>query len=440
MSAKSHPSFPPGPTAPKLWQLARTQQDYVGFMNECAERYGPIFTVRIHPIDRMVVVTRPDDLGRLFRSLPERFVRPFAPGDVLGSILGSTSIFMTTGQMHRRQRRLLKPSLRGDLIVRWAERMLALASEELKALPTGRPVGMRQPMRDVTLDVICRLIFGVDDPKRVQFLRDDISTGVSYPLALLLWFPSLWKRNGRLNPLYNLRHRRLLLLRMLTTQIEIHRADPDLEDRDDALSLMIRARDENGQPLSHQELCDQLLTLLAAGNESTAVALAWAIERLSRNPESLDRLMSELVEGKDRYLDAVINETLRTRPPVLDAVRTATEDIEFGEYLIPKGTLISAAFTVTHTLRDVWSDPHTFRPERFLEGQSVPYSHVPFGGGVHRCLGASFGELEMRIVIKELLRRFRIEAAPGPEEKIRLHGLTLVPARGAQVILQPRKS
>lgn len=434
------PSLPPGPRSPKLWQLARTLQDYVGFMSSCAERYGPIFSIRAHPNGYMVVVTRPEDLETVYQNLPERFVPSLAPGLVLGSILGSTSMFMTAGDTHRRQRKLVRPALRGNLVSRWAERMRDLASEEVEALPTGRPIGMRQPMRDITLNVICRLVFGVDDPKRFQALRDDISGGVSYQLALLLWFPSLWRRNGRLNPLQGLRQRRMFLLRLMTEQIAIHRADPLLDDREDALALMIRARDENGEPLSHQELCDQLVTLLAAGNESTAVALAWALERLSRNPQALDRLTSELDEGTDGYLKAVIKETLRTRPPVLDAVRTATRDTPIGGYLIPRGTLVSAAFTVTHNLPEVWSDPDSFRPERFLDRSPLAYSYTPFGGGVHRCLGASFGELEMRVVLEETLRRFRVVSAPGPEEKIRLHGLTLVPSRGAQVVLQPRRS
>lgn len=439
MKATSQSPLPPGPGSPKLWQLARTQQDYVGYMTECAARYGPVFSLRVHPNDLMVVLTRPDDLEWLYRYLPERFVPPLAPGLVLGSILGSTSMFMTTGAMHKRQRRLVKPALRGNLVARWAEKMRSLASEELEELPVGRPVGMRQPMRDITLNVICRLVFGVEDPDRFRVLRDDISAGVSYRLALLLWFPSLWQRDGRLNPLRGLRHRRMRLLRMMGEQIAIHRADPNLDDRDDALALMIRARDENGDSLSHQELCDQLLTLLAAGNESTAVALAWSLERLSRNPEALDRLTNELDEGGERYLNAVIKETLRTRPPVLDAVRTATEDVTFRGYLIPRGTLVSAAFTVTHNLSDVWSDPESFRPERFLEDQPVPYSYTPFGGGVHRCIGASFGELEMRVVLQEMLRRFRVQRAPGPAEKLRLHGLTLVPSGGAQVVLQRRQ-
>lgn len=431
-------SPPPGPRAPKLWQLVRTQKDYVGYMSECAVRYGPVFSLRVHPYDRLVVVTRPEDLETVYRKLPERFVPTLAPALVLGPILGSTSMFMATGAMHRRQRKLVRPALRGNLIVRWGERMRALASEELKALPTGTPVGMRQPMRDITLNVICRLVFGVDSQHRFKVLRDDIAGGVDYRLALLLWFPSLWQRNGHLNPLRDLRQRRMRLLRMMAEQIAIHRADPHLERRDDALAMMIQARDDDGHPLSQQELCDQLLTLLAAGNESTAVALAWALERLSRNPEALDRLTSELDEGGEQYLDAVVKETLRTRPPVLDAVRTATEDVTLGDFRIRKGTMVSAAFTVTHNLPDLWSDPGAFRPERFLDSRPVAYSYSPFGGGVRRCIGASLGELEMRIVLAETLRQFRVQPVPGPEEKIRLHGLTLVPSRGAQVVLQRR--
>src|SRR5262249_534987 len=162
---------------------------------------------------------------------------------VLGSILGSTSMFMATGATHRRQRKLVKPALRGNLVARWAERMRSLAAEELKELPVERPIGMRQPMRDITLNVICRLVFGVEDPARCQALGEDISMGIDYRLALLLWFPSLWQRDGRLNPLRALRYRRMRLLRLMGEQIALHRADPNLNERDDALALMIRARD-----------------------------------------------------------------------------------------------------------------------------------------------------------------------------------------------------
>jgi cytochrome P450 len=418
--------------------LARTQLDFVGYLNECANRYGSVFTLRVHPYERLVVATRPADLQTIYQRLPERFSPTDAPALVLGPILGSNSMFMATGRMHRRQRKLVRPALRGNLVARWSERMRALADEELQELPLGEPVGMRQPMRDITLNVICRLVFGLDSTKRFQTLRDDISGGVDPRLALLLWFPTLWHRDGRLNPLRNLRRRRQQLLQMMAEQIAIHRADPRLEERDDALALMIRATDENGDTLSDEELRDQLLTLLAAGNESTAVALAWALERLSRTPAALERLVAELDEGREEYLNAVVKETLRMRAPVLDAIRTATEEIEIGGYRIPQGTMVIAAFTVTHHYADIWGDPLAFRPERFLEGRIEPYSHTPFGGGVRRCIGASLGELEMRVVLKEMLAKFELSAAPGPEERIQLVGLTLVPARGARVILRSR--
>jgi cytochrome P450 len=431
--------LPPGPSNARLWQLARVQHDFVGYLNECAERYGKVFTLRVYPYKHLVVATDPADLRAIYQQLPERFVPELAPAQVLGPILGSTSMFMTTGSTHRRQRRLIRPSLRGGLVERWSDRMRALADEELAKLPIGQPVGMRQAMRDITLNVILRLVFGIDRAERLAVLRNDISGGVDPRLALLLWFPSLWKRDGNLNPLRNLRRRRLWLLKILGEQIESHRADPNLGDRDDALALMIQARDEHGQPLSDQELCDQLLTLLAAGNESTAVALAWSLERLSRAPAALKRLVGELDEGQEGYLNAVIKETLRTRAPVLDAIRTATDEIQLGGYLIPKGTLVVAGFTATHHSKEIWGDPLVFRPERFLEDSIPPYSLTPFGGGVRRCLGASLGELEMRVVLKDILSRFELLPAPGREEKIKLVGLTLVPARGARVILQPRK-
>jgi cytochrome P450 family 135 len=440
MNAEPIPNLPPGPSTPKLWQLARVQHDFVGYLNECSARFGPVFTLRVHPYDHLIIATKPEDLKTIYQRLPERFMPTMAPALVLGPILGSTSMFMATGSMHRRQRKLIRPALRGGLVSRWSERMKALADEELNRLPTGEPVGMRQPMRDITLSVICRLVFGVDSPERFNALRADISGGIDPRLALLLWFPSLWHRDGRLNPLRNLRRRRQMLLRMMREQIQIHRADPTLEDRDDALALMIRARDNEGNALGDEELCDQLLTLLAAGNESTAVALAWALERLSRAPAALERLTAELEEGREEYLDAVIKETLRTRAPVLDAIRTTTEEIELGGYRIPLGTMVISGFTVTHHSQEVWGDPFVFRPERFIEGDVHPYAFTPFGGGVRRCLGASLGELEMRIVLKEMLARYRVSPAPGPDEKIKLVGLTLVPAKGARIILEPRTS
>jgi cytochrome P450 len=409
-------------------------------MELCASKYGSLFTLRLYPYDHMLVATDPRDIQTIFTRCPERFVERVATGLVLKPVLGATSIFLTTGAMHRRQRRLLKLPLRGHLAAHWDEEMRTLATEVLSSLPSGQPIGMRQPMRDITLRLIMRQVLGVDSPKQMAALLDEARHGVDPRLALLFWIPTLWYRNGRLNPARPLRQHTERIHRLFHEQIIVNRADPHLDERDDVLSLMMRSRDENGETLSDAELHHQLMTILGAGHESTAVALAWAVERISRNPSVKERLVAELEEGRETYLDAVVKETLRMRPPVLDAIRTATEEIELGGYRIPPGTLVSVGFTVSHRSPELWDDPLAFRPERFLEGRPTPYAYTPFGGGNRRCPGASLGEHEMRVVLTELLRQYDVTAAPGPEETMKLLALTLVPSRDAQVVLARRAS
>lgn len=436
-AANSTP-LPPGPRSPRLWQLGRTQLSFVSYMEECAERYGPVFTLRVYPYERIVVATTPDDLEEIFTRAPERFIREVTPALILEPILGSTSMFLSTGEMHRRQRSLVKPAFRGDVVAGWSKRITDLASEELASLPVRKVIGMRQPMHDLTLDVICQLVLGIDSAERAKRLRDDLAIGVDPRLAILLWAPTFWYRRGRLNPVKGLRERRIRLDRMLAEQIALHRSDPRIEERDDVLAAMVRARDDEGEALSERELRDQLLTLLGAGHESTAVALTWAVERLSRNTSVQDRLRTELDEGREEYLDAFVKETLRTRPPVLDVIRTVTDELVLGGYKIPPGTLVTGALTVTHRSSELWGDPHVFRPDRFLERQPARLAYIPFGGGNRRCPGASLGQLEMRLVLKEFLRRFHVDPAPGPEERIKLVLATLVPSDDGKVVLRPR--
>jgi cytochrome P450 len=431
--------FPPGPRSPRLWQMVRTQQDFVSYMDRCAARYGPIFTLRVYPYHRIVVTTTPGDFEKLFQHAPERFIPGLTPGLVLEPILGANSMFLTAGDRHRRQRHLVKPAFRGDVVAGWSQRIADYASEELEDLPVGKVIEMRRPMRDVTLNVICRLVLGIESADRAARLQDDLAAHIDPRLALLLWAPTLWYRNGRLNPLRGLRKRRMSIDQMLGEQIELHRADSRLDDRDDVLAAMLRATDGQGQPLDERELRDQLLTLLGAGHESSTLALTWAVERLSRNPATQDRLIAELDEGKEEYLLAFIKESLRTRPPVLDVIRTLTRDLVLSGYRIPAGTLVTGALTVAHRSSKIWGDPHVFRPERFLDERPPHLAYLPFGGGVRRCPGASLGQLEMRLVLKALLRRFRVSPAPGPEEKIRLTtAAVLAPSNDGQVILQPR--
>ncbi len=454
-------ALPPGPQAPGLWQGLRFYLDFVRFMEQGAARHGGVFTVRMQPFESFVVAWKPDDVRTVLTDA-ERFVGGEAAG-LLEPLVGRSSAILTSGATHMRQRRLLLPPFHGDLVVRWAERIRAIAEEQLARLPRGEPVAMRPVMQRITIDVICRLVFGVDDGPRLTELRERMLRIVDPRLAVLLFFPGLLRRRGRLSPGRLLTDRRLVVDRLLGEQIAARRAQlaaGEAGERDDVLSLLVAARDEDGEPLTDAELRDQLLTLLVAGHETTATGLSWAVERLSRTPAVRARLLAELDgqvgdaagDGDGRpadaasaagaagaaYLDAVVRETLRTRPPVIDAVRTTTQDVELGGHAIPAGTIVSAMFTITHRRPELWSDPLAFRPERFLDGRPQPYAFTPFGGGIRRCIGAALADLEMKVVLRTLLERFEPLPAPGREEAIRLTGITLTPARGARVVLAPR--
>jgi cytochrome P450 len=211
-------------------------------------------------------------------------------------------------------------------------------------------------------------------------------------------------------------------------EIAARRADPDLSERDDILSMLVAARFEDGSEMSDEELRDQLVTLLLAGHETTATALAWTFDLLLRNPDALERLRAEIAEGEgDEYLRAVITESLRLRPVIPIAGRRLAEGIEVDGYSLPAGADVSPAIYLTHTRPDIYPDPHSFKPERFLEEGPDTYAWVPFGGGVRRCLGATFAEFEMRIVLREVLGRCELQAASEQAEGIKRRNITFSP-------------
>ena len=227
---------------------------------------------------------------------------------------------------------------------------------------------------------------------------------------------------------------------MIFEEIAVRRADPELEQREDILSMLIVARFEDGGEMTDAELRDQLVTLLLAGHETTATALGWTFDLLLRHPEALERLQAEIAEGQsDEYLRATITEALRLRPVVPIAGRRLAEELEIDGYTLPAGADVSPAIYLSHTRPDVYPDPHAFKPERFLDGGPDTYAWVPFGGGVRRCLGASFAEFEMRIVLREVLGRCRLESASEQPEGVTRRNITFSPRRGTPVVLLERR-
>jgi cytochrome P450 family 135 len=433
---RSTATLPAGPRLPSAWQFARYQLTPIAFMETCAERYGGVFTLRLLGLGDVVVATEPADVRTILTNAPKRFagettVRVFEP------IMGPSALMFTSGAAHERRRRALQPAFHRTLAERWGARIAAIVEAELATLPTNAPVAMREPMRRIASEVICQLVFGLDASERHRPLREAIARGLGPEVALMSFFPTLWRRDGLLNPGRPTKRRRDTIHRTLIEQIVTRRADPR-RDGDDALALLLDAGDEAGEPLRDEELRDELVGLLLAGHDTTAAALAWAVERISRNPRAQARLVRELAEDDTAYLDAVVRETLRTRPSVADIPRTTAAEIELGGHRVPAATMVSAAVAVTHRRSDLWERPLEFRPERFLASRPAPYSFLPFGAGNRRCVGTALALAQLQAVVATLLRRFALLPGPGPEEAARLAGLALVPARGGRVVLQPR--
>ncbi len=435
-------ALPPGPRQPRAWQIARYQREPLAFVAACAERYGSVFTLRMPLVGTFVAAVEPRDVQTILTVVPDRF--PDGPdSSPIAPMMGEFAMVFATGDDHRRQRRTLLPAFRGGLMARWGQQMAAVADAELSCLPRDAPIALLPAMRRIALEVICRLVFGPMEPARFARLRDEVGRSDDPRLVLMLLAPTLWKRPGCLNPGGALKRRRDTVNRLLLEQIARRRAATPAggaEPAGDALSLLVEARDDRGDPLTDAEVRDQLVGLVLVGHESMSAALAWSIERISRSPAVRERLVAELAGGNGdgaAYLDAVVNETLRLRPPILDAPRTTIAPLQLGDHLLPSGTVVSAMCAVAQRRAGVWEDPLAFRPERFLAPASRPvsYAFVPFGGGVRRCIAASLTTLLMQVVIRTALQRVPT-AAPGPPERARLYGLTLLPSRGARVVFR----
>ncbi len=427
---------PPGPSTSGLRQRRQVNNDFVGFMESCAERYGEIFTIRPYPNKAFVIATGPKEIKEILFDR-ERFAGG-STNSLIAPVVGERSVILASGSEHMRKRKLLLAPFHGEQVARWSNRIEDIAARHLDALPVGEPIRLRPVMQRITFNVICQVVFGMDDPSKVAEFNSAIIRLYDKRLAALLPFRFMFRRGGRFHPSRLYFSRRDPVDQLICQEIARHRADPDAASRDDVLSLLIAAHDEDGRPLQDDELRDELLGLLSAGHETTATALAWAGERLSRNPTIQKRLITELENGDDDdYLKALIDETMRSRPPLIDGIRVAREDTQLGDYLIPAGTRVAAMFSITHRRADLWESPLEFRPERFLTDKPAPYTFAPFGGGIRRCIGAPLATSELRIVLQALVRRFTLEPAPIAEERMKLTGPTLAPSAGGQVVLYP---
>jgi cytochrome P450 len=429
-------ALPPGPRGPGIVQGLRYARDPHGFLDTLRRRHGEIFTIPFPIVGRIVYVADPALVKEVFTGPPEQMHAGEANATVLEPALGPNSVLTLDEAPHMRQRKLLLPPFHGERICRYGELIREVAAREMESWPLGEPFALRPHTQRITLAVILRAVFGVADEARFARAERLIET-FTRRVDLVTHLPFLQRDLGRWSPWGRFLRARAELDAFIYEEIALRRAERAGADTggDDVLSLLLGARDEDGEPMSDEELRDELVTVLAAGHETTATGLAWAIERLLRNPRVLAELRDSVAAGDDAYLEATIKETLRSRPVIVDVARKLTRPLRIDDYELPAGSFVFPAVAALHYREDLFPDPHEFRPERFLEGKPDNYAWIPFGGGVRRCIGASFAEFEMKVVLREFLQRAELSAVDPEPERAKIRNITVVPAKGCRVSL-----
>jgi cytochrome P450 len=425
--------LPAGPRAPVLVSTMRWVARPTQYLEACRRRYGDVFTLPLAREGPWVMVSDPELVKQVFTGPPE-LLHAGEGNAVLRPVLGPSSVLVLDEAEHMRQRKLLLPPLHGERMQRYEDVMRAETERVLESWPTGVAAAARPRTQQVTLEVIMRAVFGATGASELGRLRValegllELTTRRRRLILLVVMGPERVRESERLGFRGELERVDSAVLDL----VRARRADPALEERDDILSLLLQARHQDGSPMSDSELRDELLTLLVAGHETTATALAWALELLVRHPEALERARAD-----GDYLEAVIRETLRLRPVIALVARKLTADWTLGDHHLPAGAVITPCIYLIHRREDVYPEPDRFRPERFLETPPGTYTWIPFGGGVRRCLGASFALFEMRVVLTTLLRHARVRAARDRPERVARRAITLTPSRGGEVVLEP---
>jgi cytochrome P450 family 135 len=426
---------PPGSRAPAALQAVRYARNPLGFLSGEQRRYGDIFTVRFPFFGRIVYVTHPDLVKAVFTGPPADFHAGEANATVLEPALGPNSVLTLDDEPHLRQRKLLLPPFHGERVSRYGELIVEMTRREMESWPVSEPFALRPHTQRITLAVIMRAVFGVHDEARLarfERLIDDFAKRV----GVITSFPMLRRNLGPGSPWPRFLRSRAALDEFIYEEIRLRRAEAGHEERDDVLSLLMGARDEEGEPMSDQELRDEMVTVLGAGHETTATGLAWAVERLVRNRAVLAKLRETLAAGDEEYLGATVKETLRARPVIVDVARKLKAPATIGGYELPAGQFVLPAIAALHYREDLFPEPEEFRPERFLDGKADNYAWIPFGGGIRRCIGAAFAEYEMRTILRQFVERAELRAVKLEPERVKVRNITLAPAKGTMVVVE----
>ena len=439
MSPRPANSMPPGPPLPRWVQTALVLRSWPDYITACQRRYGPVFTLRIAGVGTVVYLTDPADIKTVFAGDPSVYHAGEA-NSMLAGLLGATSVLLIDDDVHRDRRRLMMPPFGRDAVAGRAPAMAEAAAANVAEWPVGVDFPVAQRMSQITLEVILRTVIGASDPARLAALREVmpkvLRTGPWSTLGLAN--PQLMRRL----PWRYLRRRIEAADRLLYAEIADRRADPGLAERTDVLAMLVRAADDDGRHMDDRELRDQLMTLLAAGHDTTATALSWAMERLTRHPAVLERAVAAAHASAagdaagDEYLDAVAKETLRVRPVVFDVGRVLKQPVEIAGYRLPAGVLVAPGIGPVHASAAIYPDPQRFDPDRMLDATLTPTTWLPFGGGNRRCLGAGFAMVEMKVVLREILQRVELCTTDAPGERQRVRHVILEPRRGARIRLR----
>lgn len=433
--------LPPGPSVPGVLQMIATWKRPAASVERLRQRYGKRVTVKLPFQPPFVILSDPDDIKALFTAPPDA-VHPGEGARILEPIVGRHSVILLDEAPHLEQRKLLLPAFHGEKMQRLTELMTELAEREVASWPREQPIELHPRLQRVTLEIILRAVFGLEQGRRLDDLRDVLTAVLAFaesPLSViqgaqqkLRWLPTV----RRLNALFE-RTDELLFDLIDERRAESGEGAPE---RDDILAMLLEARHEDGSPMSPQELRDELMTALVAGHETTASQLAWAFERISRHPEVAARLTAEIDGGEsEEYLTATVNEVLRLRPVLPNAEpRLTKKPIKIGDFTYPAGVALLASAMLVHHDPDIYPEPFEFRPERFVGRQPGTYTWLPFGGGRRRCLGASFALLEMKIVLRAVFEHCQLEPVGG-RETTRRRSITFSPSRGATVRLHDRQ-
>lgn len=445
--------LPDGPQTPPLIQLMKTITQPLEALEANSRQYGDLYTARISGFGPLLVLSNPEGIEALMTA-PPNLVDSGRANWVLSPLVGDTSLILLDGKAHQRQRRLLTPPFHGDRLRAYGQDICQITQQVIDHWQPGETFSARQITQEISLQVIMRTVFGIHQGEQAERLGQHLNSFLTLfdrPLnASFIFIPALQKDWGAWSPWGHLVRQRAQIDKLLYAEIQERRDYPERQG-DDILSLMLAARDEAGEPMTDQELRDEMMTLLFAGHETTATALAWALYWMHWLPEVGAKVLQELAElgpnpdpmaiSRLPYLNAVCQETLRIYPVGLFAFsRVLNQPWSFKGYTFEPGTSLSICIYLLHHRPDLYPNPKQFRPDRFLERQFSPYEYFPFGGGNRRCIGAAFAMFEMKLVLATILSRWQLQLASQQPIKPVRRGITMAPAKGVPMRVVDKRS